>query len=84
MTHDELVKVFERRLRLNDDASLAHAQQTARIKMQTELVNLTMQEVVRASGTVMMMLLSEIYAKCTRCGGNHSLSQCTWPAVEKE
>jgi hypothetical protein len=23
--------------------------------------------------------------ECTRCGGyGHSLSQCTWPAVEKE
>ena len=22
--------------------------------------------------------------QCTRCGGDHSLSQCTWPAVEKE
>lgn len=22
--------------------------------------------------------------QCTRCGGDHSLSKCTWPAVEKE
>jgi hypothetical protein len=35
----------------------------------------------------MMRLVWEMsvtpHVECTRCGGHHSLSRCTWPATEK-
>jgi hypothetical protein len=31
--------------------------------------------------TIMRLVWEMWTAECTRCGGNHALSKCTWPAV---
>lgn len=35
-------------------------------------------------GDIWWLWDTEPRKKCTRCGGDHSLSKCTWPAVETE
>ena len=32
----------------------------------------------------LLILLQAPAAQCTRCGGNHTLSRCTWPPARPE
>ena len=34
--------------------------------------------------TIYRLMLEMWTPQCTRCGGNHALSKCTWPAVRSK